>query len=253
MRIRMSVQGKEIPSFQWGSILHGVLMQKLNPDYVKYLHNSSGFKPISQYVLPTPGARTQEVEDRGLVWTIHMLGAEAIREVRPVLESERNYYLEQKNIQLNLIEVKADDPIAEEVFCSHFLLDGQPSYNPRIRYLTPSSHKSNGQYSLFPSVELIIYNLVQKWNAYAKDYSLEDKQALADIIQRTRIRNYQLRSVRYHLESINIPAYMGALEFSIRGPEPLVKLVNLLLAFAEYSGIGIKTSLGMGACMYKRS
>jgi CRISPR-associated endoribonuclease Cas6 len=250
IQIKMTAQGRGIPSFQWGSILHGVLMQKLNPDYVEYLHNSSGLKPLSQYVLPLQRHRIPEEGD--FVWTIHLMGEEAIQEIRPILEKEKEYYLEHKDVHLDVIETKSYDPISEEDFCSRYLLDEHASHSPKIRYITPCSHKSAGQYCLFPSIDLILNSLVQKWNAYAKSYTLADEQAFEDMIQRTRIRNYQLRSAQYHLEGIRIPAYMGGLGFSIKGPDPLIRLVNMLLGYAEYSGIGIKTSLGMGACLYER-
>jgi CRISPR-associated endoribonuclease Cas6 len=249
IKIKLALQCRAIPSFQWGSILHGVLMQKINSDYVEYLHSSSGLKPFSQYVLPV---QRYNSEAREFIWTINMMGLEAIHEIRPVLEREREYYLEHKDIDLKVIDIKIEEPISEEKFCSQYLLNEQASRSPLIRYLTPCSHKSAGQYCLFPSIDLIINSLVQKWNAYAQAYVLADEQALEDMIRYSKIRNYQLRSVKYYLEGIRIPAYLGKLGFSIKGPDPLLRLVNMLLGFAEYSGIGIKASLGMGACLYER-
>ncbi len=39
---------------------------------------------------------------------------------------------------------------------------------------------------------------------------------------------------------------MGKITIIIRGPEQLARLAGALISFAEYSGLGIKTALGMG-------
>ena len=66
----------------------------------------------------------------------------------------------------------------------------------------------------------------------------------------TSIQQYQLRSTAFSLEGVKIPAYLGTIALRVRGTNTMADFANLLLQFGEYSGVGIKTSLGMGA--YKR-
>jgi len=33
---------------------------------------------------------------------------------------------------------------------------------------------------------------------------------------------------------------------TVKGPTPLVRLFNMIISFGQYSGIGVKTALGMG-------
>ena len=45
---------------------------------------------------------------------------------------------------------------------------------------------------------------------------------------------------------MKIPSFIGNIDIYIRGPQTMTNLVNLLISFAKFSGIGIKTSIGMG-------
>jgi CRISPR/Cas system endoribonuclease Cas6 (RAMP superfamily) len=39
---------------------------------------------------------------------------------------------------------------------------------------------------------------------------------------------------------------MGKITLVVNGPDQLARLAGAMLSFAEYSGVGIKTALGMG-------
>ena len=46
---------------------------------------------------------------------------------------------------------------------------------------------------------------------------------------------------------VRIPAFIGKITMRVDGTETMRRFVRLLLEYSEYSGIGIKCSLGMGA------
>ena len=49
------------------------------------------------------------------------------------------------------------------------------------------------------------------------------------------------------MEGIRIPAFLGTVTLKIDGPQQMVNLIHLLLRFGEFSGVGIKCAMGMGA------
>ena len=51
----------------------------------------------------------------------------------------------------------------------------------------------------------------------------------------------------FGVEGVKIPAYQGSLSLKLLGPQQVVNLVHMLLRFGMYSGVGIKTAMGMGA------
>ena len=61
------------------------------------------------------------------------------------------------------------------------------------------------------------------------------------------ITDYRLMSTYFHMEGVKIKSFKGKLTFKIHGPKQFVNLINMLLRFGEYSGVGIKASIGMGA------
>lgn len=61
-----------------------------------------------------------------------------------------------------------------------------------------------------------------------------------------RIVNYRLRSTKFYLEGTKIPSFIGTFTIKVNAPLPVLQLVDVLLKSANYTGIGVKTSLGMG-------
>ena len=115
-----------------------------------------------------------------------------------------------------------------------------------MRFVTPCSFKSGGEYAVLPTKEWILRSCVSRWNAVAKTTKIDDEQAVADIVGHTRITGHHLRSASYVMKKVGIPSFVGYIILSARGPETLLRLFNLLTAFGGYCGIGIKTALGMG-------
>ena len=51
------------------------------------------------------------------------------------------------------------------------------------------------------------------------------------------------------MEGIKIPSFVGEVTIRINGPEQMVNLANMLLKYGQYSSIGIKSAMGMGAVL----
>lgn len=60
------------------------------------------------------------------------------------------------------------------------------------------------------------------------------------------LKNYNLRSNTFSLEGIRVPSFCGELEYFINAPQHIINMVHMLAEFGTYSGVGIKTSMGMG-------
>lgn len=98
----------------------------------------------------------------------------------------------------------------------------------------------------FPQERLILQSLLNRWNAFSGDYPIEDEDAIRMLERGIHFGDYALRSQRYPLKATSIPGFMGDLTMISRLPAPIQELWTTLLRFAPYSGIGIKTALGMG-------
>ena len=84
-------------------------------------------------------------------------------------------------------------------------------------------------------------------DAVMKDESMIDEETLEQLCENSRVICYDLKSVPFHLEGIKIPAFIGKITIKLTGTQTLANFAHLLLQFGTYSGIGIKTAIGMGA------
>lgn len=222
--------------------MYGMLTELLEPDYVTFLHENS-FSPISQYIRINPADNSAE-------WTVNLLGREAINQVSAVLENNNCFNITGCNCQLAIEDLSitllpSDEALIER---ARTLPD---IAKPTMEFISPTSFKSYGEYLIFPSVEHIIRNLVNRWNSYSQSYLINDDDAVVALIQGIKIAGYRLHSSYFRLKGASIPGFKGEVRFSTRLSIPIAELFKILLYFSEYSGVGIKTSLGMGATKYK--
>ncbi|GHV27410.1 hypothetical protein FACS1894167_02370 [Synergistales bacterium] len=217
--------------------MYGVLCRELEPCFAESLHGQS-FTPISQFLQCGGANGTAELH-------VTFFGSDREQFTR-VLNGITRYELTKYGAALDVANIKISPSVSEADFCKTHLAENDPERKILLRFVTPTSFKSGGEYVIMPSVELIFQSLLAKWNAYAADNRLDAPDVLSDICAHTRIVNYSLRSAGFAIKGVVIPAFTGNVKLSVRGPDMLVRLVNLLTAFGGLSGIGIKTALGMG-------
>lgn len=222
----------------WGYSMYGMLCQYSDNDYIAELHQRNE-TPISQYLEVLPGG----IEG---IWHIHLLDEEAIHYFGETIQKNKSFYSDYYQTTLQILERQIRTPISEQEFCMQYLVGQDTRRRHEIEFLTPVGFKSQEQYQIFPTVELMIKSLWRNWQNFSHDLQLDGDEVREQLIQYTQMRDYQLKSVRYPLKGNKIPACQGNIILQMHGPEPLARIVSMLLAFGEYSGMGMKTALGMG-------
>ena len=227
--------GKRLTS-SIGSLMQGVLMQHIAPAYGEVLHRSE-LKPYSQYI--TFGTS-------GAIWTIQTLTEEAEKQIiQPLLTSEFvSVRLEHKDLELPILSKTVTHLTEEELLKQSFFAECPRRI--RVRFTTPCSFKSQGVYQIFPSIRLLFQSLVNKYDAMSEQNTVFYPELLEDLEQHTMISEYRLQSRLFGLEGISIPSYQGHITLRMSGPQQMVNLMHMLLHFGTYSGVGIKTAMGMG-------
>lgn len=115
-----------------------------------------------------------------------------------------------------------------------------------LEFLTPTAFKSNGRYVIIPEIKYIFQSLMNKYSAASAEMDMYDEDTLEQLVQNSSIIQYKLRSVYFPMEGIKIPSFKGELGIKVNGTATMAKYARLLIRFGEYSGIGIKTAMGMG-------
>jgi len=215
----------------WAYRLYSWLLSQLSAEDGEAFHSQSEH-PVSQYLTTERGTP---------IWHISLLDDQACELFSPVLDT-----VQEMDLHRGVVTVTGRNLTALDY---RDLATAGTESNARaavFRLLTPTSFKQNGRYVSFPQERLILQSLLNRWNNFCPEYPILDEDAIRMLEQGLRFGDYSLRSQRYPLKDTTIPGFMGELSVVSRLPAPMQELWNMLLQFAPYSGIGIKTALGMG-------
>ncbi|MDO5689049.1 MAG: CRISPR system precrRNA processing endoribonuclease RAMP protein Cas6 [Tissierellia bacterium] len=183
------------------------------------------------------------------VWEINTLNDYAYQKIiLPLLSKDRFFIDHYKTEYLvknrNLSQVDLDQLVKMN-------LSGSDTSIFTIAFQTPTSFKSDGKYVNMPSLRFIYQSLIMKFDASSNNLQMMSDDILNQLINHSTIVDYRLRSARFFLEKSSIPSFMGEMTIKVYGTKQLKGIVNLLLNFGVYSGMGIKASLGMGSMQLK--
>ena len=88
---------------------------------------------------------------------------------------------------------------------------------------------------------------MRKYSASSNNTDMSDEDTLKYITENSSVSDFKIRSTRFPLEGIKIPSYMGEITIKFSGTDTMARYGKMLLEFGEYSGVGIKCGMGMGA------
>jgi len=123
-----------------------------------------------------------------------------------------------------------------------FMATGQQDSRINIEFTSPTCFRSSGQTLLFPEPELVFGSLRDKW-----EYFSEIQLPIIDCKQ-INVSKYDLKTVMVPFKSYNLIGFKGVCNYILPtdSPEVMKWAVNSLMQFAFLSGVGYKTTMGMG-------
>lgn len=222
------------------SLFHGFLMRNISSDYAQKMH-ISGLRPFSQALLK---------ENDSYLWQISTLNDEAYENIIEIIKKFKSVYIEDKKQEIALSQVDFKTTSFEELFEKNYF-SSEPSSFVKLGFLNPTAFKMAGRYVYMPDASLILSGLVKRFDAFSEKIKIEDEQLVDEISQKVFIRDFRIFSRYFSVDGSKIPGFCGDLTLKVAGSQTLVKLVNMLADFSEYSGVGIKTALGMGSVVHK--
>lgn len=222
------------PESEWAYPLYAALLEQL-PETVAESQHIGDRTPISQFLRCDP--------DGTMRWHVSLLGTAAEDVIAPVLETNKVYHLRKLNTVLQVTDRRKVTISSVED-----LLTEPHKQKRKLRFCTPTAFKSRGEYELLPTPERMLQNLVRQWNVCVPECSIEDEdnEGIFMLTRDLRYCGLELKDRTYRLKGHPIPGIMGTLTLDNRYQGFLAQLVNGLLTFATFSGVGIKTTLGMG-------
>ena len=236
--IRIGIECDQEIGYYQASNMQGILMELIDRDYAEKLHTLN-YNPYAQSVI---GRDEKE-------WVIKTTTAEAFDKlIKPVINMDE-FEVKKKQLQLHVksreLKQCPKHALLEEFYSS------DADRRLEVDFLTPTSFKKDGKYAIFPTVRLVFQSAMNKYAASSEEMDMFDEDTMEQIEKTVEIKEYRLKSCFFPLEGIRIPAFMGKVVFYVHGTETMAKYARLLLRFADYSGIGIKNSMGMGMISFK--
>ena len=113
-----------------------------------------------------------------------------------------------------------------------------------IRLASPMSFKRGDLHYPLPEPTMIFSNLARRWNLFCSE-TLDESRPCLDV----SYSNFDIWTEPYTLRKGGaVLGAVGRLTFIFLGENETVRYCRTLLAFAFFSGIGVKTTQGMGMC-----
>ncbi len=234
IHLQTAAQQRIYPNFAYA--LYGELCSQMEPALADTLHLCE-ITPLRQHL------RRGEQPDE-YIWVLDLFDRSA--SLVGLLQSMSVIQLDCCKEPLNVTMCQVSQPISA-VDLLHTSQSLPDSFLYRITFETPCTFKVAGNYALFPSEKLIAQSLFQRWNGLMTESAMQDDDALQLLTDGLTISRYRLRSQNYRIKGQRINGFVGSVEIYAKLSAPMRELWKLLLAFAPYGGIGIKTALGMGA------
>lgn len=232
--LKMELEGEDL-NYKQSSNLQGVIMENINEKYAGYLHQSN-LNPYSQCLLKEEGKT---------IWKICTVTDEAYERLIMPISRISQFTLKKKKSSVNI--VKKEIEIKEEAILLKEFYEVPGKKFIDIIFRTPTAFKRNGKYIFYPDIHLLYQSLMNKYSASSQTMEMMDEDTLLQLEQNSEIIRYRLQSIPFPMEGINIPGFTGSIRIRFRGTDTMMRYIRLLLRFGEYSGVGIKTAIGMGA------
>ena len=240
-RLEMKLTTSENLSFKMSSLFHGALMERLSEEYCEFLHTSK-LHPFTQHL---------ERKNDEWIWIVTTLDDQAKEEI--ITKTLKNLYefeLKRQNILVRISD-RSYTEISERVLLTDFYNEQSSNY-VNVHFITPVSFKRKGKYLIYPDMFCIFQSLMNKYDNSSSAYEMVDPDTLEQIYNASEIIRYNLKSTIFELEGVKIPSFTGWMTVRIAGNQNIKNFIHLLFKFGEYSGVGIKTALGMGAIEINR-
>lgn len=217
----------------------GWLMERLDSTYAEHLH---------QQVITPYSISTQIVRDE--IWFIlNLLDNDAIKYFSAILLDlePKIILLKKSNHQDFLVREIVTEAMSLETLSSIFYQTKGSNQKIKIIFESPTSFKSKGDYVFYPDLRLILQSLMKQYSYFFENEFTVEKDLLEHLMAYTAISSYQLKSFHYPVHRARIPAFLGEITIQCRGNQTLKSYLRMLLALGNFTGVGIKTSMGMGS------
>lgn len=233
-----------------GESLHGLLFKILayvNPSYAEMIHEDlNKFFTISNLIPFTTRQGNIKVLEKGIEYKfrITFLNHELFEAFMAFFNKVQEPLL-LNGVRLFFTKIRTNDPTDPWCEESTFeqLLEGKVREHIMLQFLTPTSFRRVDRQLILPEPESVFGNLVFRWKQAGGCALVLGEEA----IKKIEINRYELKTRREQFKDYSIKGFTGECEFWLGDLGVQERREAMALArFAFYSGVGYKTTMGLG-------
>lgn len=226
-----------------GAIFQSILLEAINLELAQELHDGKhSLRPYHSAVYLS--------KDNEYVWDLIALNENISDTFHSKLSSLfKDHYLRAFDTKIKYLDKYEFSKTSHaELFKKFYSSDFQENDRVSMKFITPTTIKTEGRYLHYPREDLILFSLLKKWDSFADDIKLFDKDLYETISSSLLVSSIiNLKSQFINVDKGKVSGFIGQVNFKIKAKTRQInQLINLLLEFSNYSGIGIKTAIGMG-------
>lgn len=234
-KLELKLKSQAELAYPMSSLFHGVLMELLPAEYAEVLHISQ-LHPYAQHLA---------YRDGDWYWVVCCLNEESVQKIiRDTLWDLKKIHIKKNDQDVTIVQKQYTETSTKDLMES-FYSEDKDSYI-QIHFISPTAFKQQGKYVFYPNLHCIFQSLMNKYDVAAVKESMTDADTLESLEEGAEIIRYDLKSVKFPIEKVRIPAFIGKITIKMKGTQTMTNFAHMLFEFGEFSGVGIKTSLGMG-------
>ena len=211
--------------------LNGFLMTKIPPETAELLHKKD-LPRYSMFTLEQPN---------NIMFRLSVLSDEAT----PLYDAVKNTRLfDVDGIEggVAVLDIVEHEKISvDELF-------GKPPSQFKMLFASPATYRHGSDYTNVFAIQPLLYSVTDKLRLFENiDVTNAEIKVLCETI---KFPNYKLSSEEYKVKGGSIvPGFVGEMHVKLCGTMEQNTRTIMLFRYAQYTGLGAKTALGMGGVL----
>jgi CRISPR-associated endoribonuclease Cas6 len=225
-------------------------LQKGNPEISALVHNSQR-SPLSVSELinknDSPITKSKQCKETNrCFFKVNFLQGYLVPILLKGVEADNRISLDNHQFNISSVDCFPADNSLAQLTTYQELFEYRKFYSEiQLKLLSPTSFKHNNCIQPFPLPELVFTNLLRRWNTFAPA-----QYHLPKIEWQGMTAAYDLKT-KVIKKEVNEIGSVGWVRYEFKDIDQ-ARIATILANFANYSGIGRKTALGMGRVLFSK-
>ncbi len=207
--------------------IHGFLLTNINTEISAKLHS---FGEVRPYSLFTMSGKTQDL------LRINILNEYAYEFIN-YIKSINSFFIKGLKEPLKILDIFETKVNFNE-------LETELKTDFKIVFCSTTTYKKDNVYSNWFDLSRLSNSIIKKLELF--ENIVVDKSILYGDSSYYRVLGYELSSSYFKLANVNVAGMIGGIKIRLNCDNENLKLLNLILNYSQYSGMGAKTAMGMG-------